>query len=146
MGLFDFFRRKPDVDKTTRIDINRENSNSTAKQSIAENDDDIVAQEIEVGDFGGAKPSLTLRKSGRIYLIVEVPPFHDGDGHEIDGDDDFPEVSEFEHLISEYVGVQVERDDREVFRIDHPKADTLTKVKAFMENYWSLRKDKYKTK
>lgn len=108
--------------------------------------DDVIDENILVGDFGGAKPSLTLRKSGRIYLIVEVPPFYDGDGNEIDGDEDFPEVLEFENLISEFTGVPVIREDREVFIIDKPMPDTLAKIKEFIENYWVLRKDEYKKK
>ena len=36
--------------------------------------DKIIIREIEVSDFGGAAPALTLRKSGNAYLIVEVPP------------------------------------------------------------------------
>jgi len=115
-------------------------------QNYSHNDDEIVEQEVEIGDFGGAKPSLTLRKTGRLYLIVEVPPFYDGEGNDIDGDDDFPEANEFEDLIAEYVGVPVNREDREVFRIDNPEADTMSKVKEFIENYWTIRKEKYKTK
>src|SRR6187549_2777953 len=108
--------------------------------------DDIIDQEIEVGDFGGAQPSLTLRKSGHVYLIVEMPPFVDGDGKDIDGDDDFPETWEFENLIAEYTGVPVDREDREIFIIRKPNADTINKVKEFLDNYWALRKDIYKKK
>ena len=108
------------------------------------NADNTIEQKIEVEDFGGTKPSLTLRKGGNGYLIVECPPFYDGDGNEIDGDDDFPEVMEFEDLISEYIGVPVKREDREVFLIEKADIATLRKVKEFIENYWTLRKEKYK--
>lgn len=150
MGLFDFFKKKStdaSKDKELKQDPLDANSNQPADNSTNLADsDNIIEQELEVGDFGGAKPTLTLRKSGCIYLIVEVPPFHDGDGNEIDGDEDFPEVFEFEKLISEYTGVHVDREDREVFRIDNPKTDTLLKVKDFIENYWAHRKDEYKKK
>jgi hypothetical protein len=106
--------------------------------------DTIVAKEYDVADFGGAKSELTLRKSGQLYLIVEVPPFFDGNGNEIDGDKDFPEAMEFENLIAEYVGVPVYREDREIFVIKKPKADTGDRIKEFIENYWKLRKKKYK--
>ncbi|MFZ6013963.1 MAG: hypothetical protein ACOYXT_26725 [Bacteroidota bacterium] len=147
MGLFDFFKKKANdanEDKATGTNPKPETLDSINDPGSNLDNDDIIEQDIEVNDFGGAKPSLTLRKSGRIYLIVEVPPFYDGDGKEIDGDKDFPEVLEFESLISEYSGVQVDREDREVFVINKPKTDTLLKVKDFMENYWTLRKDKYK--
>lgn len=149
MGLFDFFKKKQtNTSDKEKVEILSKNEPIQQPEDIKTNDDadldEIIEQELEVGDFGGAKPSLTLRKSGRIYLIVEVPPFYDGDGNEIDGDKDFPEVFEFENLISEYVGVQVDRDDREVFRIDTPQTDTLAKVKVFIENYWLLRKEQYK--
>ena len=58
----------------------------TEKQTLSFDDaDNIVEQEIKVADFGGAKPSLTLKKGRNVYLIVECPPFYDGDGNEIDG-------------------------------------------------------------
>jgi hypothetical protein len=150
MGLFNFFKKRQtntsDNKKVEGSSINK-NNEQPAEANINDVDlDEVIEQELEVGDFGGAKPSLTLRKSGRVYLIVEVPPFYNGDGSEIDGDEDFPEVYEFENLISEYVGVPVNRDDREVFRIDNPQPDTLAKVKEFIENYWSHRKEQYKRK
>jgi hypothetical protein len=103
--------------------------------------DNIVEKEYDVADFGGSKPHLTLRKSGQLYLIMDVPPFYDGDGNEIDGDNDFPEAKEFENLIAEYVSIPVYRVDREVFVIKKPDADTGDKIKEFIENYWKLRKD-----
>ena len=114
-------------------------------ENYSENDDSIDL-EIEVDDFGGAKPSLTLRKNGHLYLIVEMPPFVDGDGNDIDGDEDFPETWEFENLIAEYTGVQVDREDREIFIIRKPNTDTINRVKEYLDNYWALRKDIYKNK
>jgi hypothetical protein len=108
--------------------------------------DNIVEKEYDIDDFGGAKPDLTLRKSGQLHLIVTIPPFFDDDGNEIDGDKDFPEAMEFENLIAEYVGIPVYREDREFFVIKKPKADTGDRIKDFLENYWNLRKDKYKNK
>lgn len=139
MGLFDFFKKKNTENSSS-------SSHSTEQKLSFEELDEIIEKEVEVGDFGGATPNLTLRKSGNIYLIVDCPPFIDGDGNEIHGDSDFPEVYEFENLISEYIGVEVEREDREVFIIPNPKADSLEKVKEFIENYWTLRKDIYKKK
>jgi len=125
--------------------------NETGSEDITKNHtlsfeeaDNIVEQTIEVADFGGAKPNLTLRKSGNGYLIVECPPFYDGEGNEIDGDKDFPEAMEFENLISEYIGVPVIREDREVFLIEKANIEIIRKVKEFIENYWKLRKGKYK--
>ena len=126
MGIFDLFRKK--------------NSSGIKK----DNPDDIIVQKLEVGDFGGARPGLTLRESGNAYLIVEMPPFHDGDGNDIDGDEDFPELMVFEKLMADYVGTPVIRDDREVFIIRKANPEILRKVKEFMENYWTLRKDQYK--
>ena len=114
------------------------------KKKFFDDADNIVEHEIEVADFGGAKPSLTLRKSGNVYLIVECPPFYDGDGNEIDGNKDFPEAMEFEKLISDYIGVPVKREDREVFLIEKANIEIMRKVKSFIENYWELRKGKYK--
>ncbi|TVZ08098.1 hypothetical protein JM80_0582 [Cellulophaga sp. RHA_52] len=136
MGIFSFFgcnQNKKDS-KETKIE----------NVEISEDLDEIIIKEIEVSDFGGATPELTLRKSGNAYLIVEVPPFNGGDGNDIDGDEDFPEVMEFENLIAEYIGQNVEREDREVFIIPNATEESLKKTKYFMENYWTLRKDKYK--
>ena len=59
MGLFDFFKKK-----------NTENSSltshSTEQKLSFEELDEIIEKEVEVGDFGGATPNLTLRKSGNI--------------------------------------------------------------------------------
>ncbi len=84
-------------------------SHSTEQKLSFEELDEIIEKEVEVGDFEcGATPNLTLRKSGNIYLIVDCPPFIDGDGNEIHGDSDFPEVYEFENLISEISQALVE--------------------------------------
>ncbi len=145
MSLFDFFKRKPTSGSSSENEkLESQNSKATESEISFSELDYMVETEVEVGDFGGAKPSLTLKKSGKVYLIVEIPPFYDGNGNEIDGDEDFPEGMEFENLIAEYVGTPVEREDREVFIIEKPKSDTLIKVKEFIENYWSLRKDIYK--
>ena len=145
MGLFDFFKIKPTISSSNENKkLESQNSKPTESEISLSELDYMIETEVEVGDFGGAKPSLTLMKSGKVYLIVETPPFYDGNGNAIYGDEDFPEGVEFENLIAEYVGTPVEREDRELFIIEKPKSDTLIKVKEFIENYWSLRKDIYK--
>ncbi|MFD2909685.1 hypothetical protein ACFSX9_13185 [Flavobacterium ardleyense] len=103
-----------------------------------------VVNEVENIDFGGTTAELKLRKNGNGYLIVELPPFTDGEGNNIDGDEDFPELLDFEDLIAEYIGQRVERHDREVFIIPNATEQSLLKIKYFIENYWALRNDKYK--
>jgi hypothetical protein len=106
-------------------------------------DNDNIVTNYQIADFGGIKPIL-YEKDGQLCLILDMPPFSDGKGNEINGDEDFPELMEFENLIAEYIGVPVTREDREIFIVNQYQTDTPDKIKEFLENYWSLRKDKYK--
>lgn len=103
----------------------------------------IIIEEICIDDFGGSSPELTMRKNNDAYLIVEIPPFYDGEGNEI-LEEDFPEEEDFAELISEYVNKDVMQDDRETFIIKNATDVSLEKTKYFIENYWTLRKEKYK--
>lgn len=118
--------------------------NSKTINIVKTEDIDEIIKEIKIADFGGTNPELTLRKNKNAYLIVEMPPFIDGEGNEIKGDEDFPEIGKFENLISEYIGQKVLREDREVFIIPNATDKSLDNIKYFMENYWVLRKKKYK--
>jgi len=103
-----------------------------------------IVRTVTFNDFGGVTPELVIEKSGNARLLVELPPFYDGEGHEINGDDDFPEVFDFEVLLSEYVDVPIEREDREVFVIHNMNEQTESKLKDFFENYWKRREERYK--
>lgn len=123
-----------------------ESSESKAEKNIKQPQESKNYKEYPMKEWGGTQPQLTLRENGNARLVVEVPPLEDGDGNELFDDEDFPEGLEFEKLIAEYIGTEVIRDDREVFIIENATDEQCLKVVEFFENYWSLRKEEYKSK
>lgn len=131
---------EPNDNKTPIIEQNK-------SEEVMEEDPEFkIVKEYEMEEWGGAMPELTLRESGNAWLIVEVPPFEDGDGNELFDDEDFPEGLEFEKLISEYIGTEVKREDREIFIIENATEDQCLKTVEFFANYWENRKEEYKKK
>jgi predicted DNA-binding WGR domain protein len=87
-----------------------------------------VAQIIELSGFDAkGEPELRLMKSGELFVFFNfMPP---SDCEDEDGFDSFDEE------MARAIGVEVEWEDREVFLIQSPKADTLARISAFISNY-----------
>jgi hypothetical protein len=90
-----------------------------------------LIEEIEVTGFDpDGEPVIQRWADGSIVILFNaMPPFFAEDG----GTED--EFENFETTIGFVLGVEVLRDDREVFVIQMPREDTIVKAKAWLENY-----------
>jgi hypothetical protein len=91
----------------------------------------MLIEEIEVTGFDpDGEPVIQRWSDGSIVILFNaMPPFFAEDG----GTED--EFENFETTIGFVLGVEVLRDDREVFVIQTPRGDTIAKAKAWLENY-----------
>lgn len=69
----------------------------------------------------------------RIHFEAMPPFFAEDDGTEVD-------FENFEITMQTALGVTVRREDREVFVIDHPEADTANKAQAWLESFRKNRR------
>ena len=89
---------------------------------------DDVAQIIELSGFDAeGEPELRLMKNGQLYVVFNFMPPSDCEDEEA--------FDSFDEEMSEAIGIPVEWEDREVFLIQSPKADTLERISAFISNF-----------
>lgn len=103
-----------------------------------EEDGDLV-ETIEIEGFDpDGEPVIKRWADGSLWIHFEaMPPFFaEEDGTE----DDF---EDFQAVLQAALGVPVTQDDREVFVIEHPLADTVKKAKKWLESFHK-RKNKEK--
>ncbi|MEW4491082.1 hypothetical protein AB1L42_23600 [Thalassoglobus sp. JC818] len=102
------------------------------KEGIAEQPS--VIEEIAVAGFDpDGEPVIKKWSDGTISIQFEaMPPFFAED----EGTEE--EFENFESKIQESLGVDVRRDDRELFVIEKPNPDTAEKAKAWLESHRSL--------
>lgn len=87
-----------------------------------------VAQIIALSGFdSGGEPELRLMKNGQLYVLFNFMPPSD-----CEDEDAF---DSFDEDMAQATGVEVEWEDREVFLIQSPKADTVERVTAFVTSY-----------
>jgi hypothetical protein len=93
--------------------------------------EDRLIEEIEITGFDpDGEPVIQRWADGAIVILFNaMPPFFAEDG----GTE--AEFENFETTIGFVLGVDVLRDDREVFVIQMPREDTIAKAKAWLENY-----------
>ncbi len=81
------------------------------------------------------EPEIRKEEDGSLTIAFNfMPPLN---GQEEATED--PIFENFDKVMSEFLGVEVEWDDREFFSIKKPKEDTIEKIKDFLEHFW----DKY---
>jgi hypothetical protein len=84
-----------------------------------------------VGFDAKGEPEIRVERGGPVTIVFNfMPPFV---GEEPSTD---PAFDDFASALSTALGVDVVQDDREVFIIEHPKRNTATKAKRFLESYW----------
>jgi hypothetical protein len=84
-----------------------------------------------VGFDAMGEPEIRVQRGGPITIVFNfMPPFV---GEEPSTD---PAFDDFAAALTTALGVDVVRDDREVFIIEHPKRGTASKAKRFLESYW----------
>jgi len=94
-------------------------------------DEPLLIEQIAVHGFDpDGEPVIKRWSDGTLWIHFEaMPPFF---AEETNAESEF---EAFELTIQEALGVDVRRDDREVFIITQPKADTAEKAKAWLEAY-----------
>ena len=94
-------------------------------------DEPTLIEEIAVNGFDPeGEPAIKKWSDGTLWIHFEaMPPFFAED------DKTENEFEAFELKIQDALGVDVLRDDREVFIIKQPNPDTAEKAKAWLEAY-----------
>lgn len=93
--------------------------------------------EIKGFDVDG-DPVLHIEDDGSLMLVFEfMPPLNGTD----EGVED-PEFERFDEVLAEELGVEVIWDDRERFVILKPAADTVERLKYYLEHYWDKSSSK----
>lgn len=95
---------------------------------MSQNTEDDAAKTIELSGFDEeGEPELRLMKNGQLYVYFNFMPPSDCEDEEA--------FDSFDEEMAQAIGVDVEWDDREVFLIASPKADTVERVTAFVASY-----------
>lgn len=90
--------------------------------------DSDVAQTIELSGFDEeGEPELRLMKNGHLYVVFNFMPPSDCEDEEA--------FDSFDEEMARATGVEVEWEDREMFLIQSPQADTVERVTAFILGY-----------
>ena len=93
-----------------------------------------ATQPITVTGFDSfGEPEIRNADGGALEIMFNfMPP--------LNGSDDYnphPVFETFEKVLQAELGVDVIRDDRELFIIPKPKPDTAARAKAFLETFWT---------
>jgi hypothetical protein len=92
-----------------------------------------VPDAIAVTGFDSAgEPEIRTGDNGALEIMFNfMPPLNGADDA-----NPHPVFETFEKVLSKELGVDVRRDDRELFVIAKPTADTAVRAKAFLEGFW----------
>lgn len=91
-----------------------------------------IIQEICLSGFDpDGEPVLRVMDNGTLWLVFSFfpPSLAYEEQHDPFEDEDF------DKQLAQAIGVPVIWDDREVFLIQRPKADTIERIRAFIEGY-----------
>ncbi len=78
------------------------------------------------------EPELKIFSDGHIEIMFNFMPPLNGKPEAKDS----TYWDSFEQALSTHLGVEVSRDDRELFVIAKPKKSTADKLKLYLESYW----------
>jgi hypothetical protein len=100
-----------------------------------------VANSVIVGFDSAGEPELRLGDKGALEIVFNfMPPLNEtGDPNP------HPVFDTFEVVLTKALGVEVVRDDRELFVIPKPQSDTMAKTKVFLETFWAVTWPKLST-
>jgi hypothetical protein len=87
---------------------------------------------IEGFDKDG-EPEIRLHSDGKIEVMFNFMPPSNGNPDLFED----PLFEDFENLLHQQLGVEVEREDREIFVIPSPKSSTTQDLKDYLENFWA---------
>jgi hypothetical protein len=93
------------------------------------------------GFDSAGEPEIRFGDSGALEIVFNfMPPLNetgDANPHRV--------FDTFEVVLAKALGVEVVRDDRELFVIPKPQADTVAKTKIFLETFWAVTWPKLST-
>jgi predicted DNA-binding WGR domain protein len=97
----------------------------TIKRNTSMENDSGVAQVIELVGFDPeGEPELRVMHNGHLYVVFNFMPPSDCEDEDA--------YDSFDEEMAEALGVEVDWEDREVFMIQAPKADTIERLAAFV--------------
>lgn len=90
---------------------------------------DEPVEVIRLAGFDPAgEPEVRVMGDGSLSVVFNfMPPAWAEDSPE--------RFADFDRQLAAAVGVPVEREDREYFRVAHPAPDTVERVRAFLASY-----------
>jgi hypothetical protein len=91
-----------------------------------------MGEPVEVIPLAGfdpeGEPEIRLMADGSLYVVFNfMPPSW--------AEDDPDPFDDFDRKFAQAVGVPVDWQDREFFRIERPAADTVRRIRKFLESY-----------
>lgn len=100
--------------------------------------DDVRATMTLAGFEPDAEPVLREMRDGSLLLIFAfIPPraseSQPAKARRFD-------LDTFGHEVTRGAGVSATWDDKEVFVVQHPRGDTVERIRRFLQNYWSTGK------
>jgi hypothetical protein len=92
-----------------------------------------VANTMITGFDSSGEPELRTSNDGALEIVFNFMPPLNG------ADDPNPHhaFATFEVVLAKALSVDVIRDDRELFIIPKPRADTMDNAQVFLETFWS---------
>ena len=92
-----------------------------------------VVRTVPLGGFDSdGEPSVSVMSDGSLEVWFEfMPPSDEPD----EGEDGLGRFARFDQEMAAAIGVAVIWEDREVFRIAAPAADTLDRLRQFIAGY-----------
>jgi hypothetical protein len=91
--------------------------------------DDVVRTVPVTGFDPAGEPSIVERRDGSVYVSFAFLPPSDCEGSEAYF------LEHFQKQMEESIGRAVEWEDRELFAIPEPQADTVARVQRFLSTY-----------
>ena len=92
-------------------------------------------QVIEVDGFDSdGEPEIRLYPDGLIEVVFNFMPPSNG-SPDLPAD---PVFEQFENVLEAHLGVNVIREDREIFTIEHPSKGTVVELQQYLENFWRM--------
>lgn len=95
---------------------------------MEDNNDSEVARIVALSGFDAeGEPELRFMSNGHLYVVFNFMPPSDCEDEDV--------FDEFDQEMAEAIGVEVDWEDREMFVIQEPKADTAERISAFVASY-----------
>jgi hypothetical protein len=100
-----------------------------------------MAKEYQLTKVNGfdskGEPEIQRWPEGHIIVMFQfMPPLNTHEDLQ-----EHPYWDRFENLMSTELGLQVMRDDREVFYIEQPETDSHLKIKKWLNMFWQTHPD-----